>query len=75
VLGTAISSWIGAVVWWWQLRAAVRQHNAQNGDPSPRHRLPGGHRKMIDAQPPDASGPLQILRVDGSGSADSSRTV
>jgi O-antigen/teichoic acid export membrane protein len=75
VLGTAISSWIGAVVWWWQLRAAVHQHNAQNGDPSPRHRLPGGRRKMIDAQPPDTSGPLRILRVDGSGSEDSSRTV
>lgn len=29
ILGTAISSWIGAVVWWWQLRVAVRNHLAE----------------------------------------------
>ena len=30
VLGTAISSWIGAAVWWAQLRAAVRQYDGQS---------------------------------------------
>jgi O-antigen/teichoic acid export membrane protein len=72
VLGTAISSWIGAAVWWVQLRAAVHQHNATVDDPSPRHRPPGRHRKLSHAQTPVASGPLLLLLpADESGPEDS----
>jgi O-antigen/teichoic acid export membrane protein len=71
VLGTAISSWIGAAVWWVQLRAAVRQYDGTVEDRSPRHRPPGRHRKLRDAQNPATSGPLRLPPADGPGSEES----
>jgi O-antigen/teichoic acid export membrane protein len=61
VLGTAISSWIGAVVWWWQLRAAMHQYNAKGGERSPRRwqGSHGRHERPVDDQrryQPPASG-------------------
>ena len=71
VLGTAISSWIGAAVWWVQLRAAMHQHDATVEGPSPRPRTPGRHRKLSHARTPVASGPLLLLPADESGPEDS----
>jgi hypothetical protein len=71
VLGMAISSWIGAAVWWVQLRAAVRQYDGTVEDRSPRHRPPGRHRKLRDAQNSATSGPLRLPPADGSGSEES----
>jgi O-antigen/teichoic acid export membrane protein len=75
VLGTALSSWIGAAVWWWQLRAAVRQHNAAGEGASPRGRQPGRHRKPRAAPTPAASSPFRLLDPGSSGTEEPGRTV
>ena len=46
VIGTAVATWLGAVVYWWQLRAALRETGKLDGylmwtgRPSGRHRAP-----------------------------------
>jgi O-antigen/teichoic acid export membrane protein len=43
VWGVAIATWIGAAVWWWQMRAAMREHGFQAG--IRRRRVAGRHRR------------------------------
>jgi len=48
VLGTAISSWIGAVIWWRQLHIAMREYNKgeRGGKRQGRHRMVKGAGQM-----------------------------
>ena len=44
--GATVATWIGAVVFWWQLRLTLRERrNAPAGQPSPPVRPAGKHRK------------------------------
>jgi hypothetical protein len=45
--GTALATWLGTAVWWWQLRLGLREHGlAQASGRLGRHRSPGRHRTM-----------------------------
>jgi predicted MFS family arabinose efflux permease len=44
--GATVATWIGALVFWWQLRLTLRERrNAPAGQPSPPVRSAGKHRK------------------------------
>ena len=42
VVGTALATWLGAIVWWWQLNRGIRDHEA--GTAGGRTRAAGRHR-------------------------------
>ena len=46
VEGTAVATWIGALVWWWQLRIALREYHTSPGTRRGRHRAPRGRKKL-----------------------------
>jgi len=50
VEGTAAATWIGALVWWWQLRAGLHEYDAQRTSHRGRHRGPRG-QKTADSTP------------------------
>jgi hypothetical protein len=51
VEGTAVATWIGALVWWWQLRLGIREHEAGPRPRHGRHRAPRGRKASQPAQP------------------------
>jgi len=43
--GTALATWLGTAIWWWQLRLGLREHgSALDSGRLGRHRAPGRHR-------------------------------
>ncbi len=61
VRGTAVAAWLGAVVWWWHLRVAMRE-----SDKIPAHGLnwPGRRREAAEQRVPSPS-PLCPVRPTG----------
>ena len=53
VQGTMAAIWVGALLWWWQLRAAMRESAAipAGGDNLWAHRPAGRHRGSAQARP------------------------
>lgn len=49
VEGTAVAPWIGALVWWWQLRLALHEYDATLGAHRGRHRAPRGRKEPLPA--------------------------
>jgi O-antigen/teichoic acid export membrane protein len=49
VIGAAVATWVGALLWWRELRVAMRQHGNMRARPG-RHRRPADTRQPQSAQ-------------------------